>query len=190
MTDDGEGEPSGVLVEHRLNRGGLQVKLDKGFEKGTYCVYIEFDELSARAGFMAARRMAREYCTLLKSELSRSHEYTLGKIEDSSRSSDPRRKHDLEATFLSFPVQTGDGRYHDHAMKEHFRLAALRTGQVWDQVQARAQTHRRHTRQEQFRQQLRELLNGETYVAVDASTKERLLDEIPLLAFPPRGIEP
>jgi hypothetical protein len=87
-------------------------------------------------------------------------------------------------------VQTGDGRFHHDAMKEDFRRAAIRTGQVWDQLQARAQTHRRHTRQEQFRQQLRGLLDGEGYAAVDAATKARLLDEVPPLAFPPRGLEP
>ena len=72
MTDDGEGEPSGVLVEHRLSRSGLQVKLAKGFEGGTYSVCVEFDDLAVRSGVMAARRTAGDYCTLLKSELRRS----------------------------------------------------------------------------------------------------------------------
>jgi hypothetical protein len=191
MTDDGEGEPSELLAEQRLSRGGLQVKLDKGFEEGMYCVYIEFDDLAARVGFAAARRMAGEYCDLLKSELRRSRGYALlGKTEDFSRSGDARRKRDLEATFLSFPVRTCDGRFHDDAMKEHFRVAFLRAGQVWDQVQASEQTHRRHTRQEQFRRQLRELLDGEAYAGVAATAKERLLDEIPPLAYPARGLEP
>ena len=33
------------------------------------------------------------------------------------------------------------------------------------------------------------LLEGEAYAHVDAATKERLLAEIPALAFPPRGME-
>lgn len=101
-----------------------------------------------------------------------------------------RRKRDLEATFLSFPVETADGRFHDRAMQEHFRVAFLRAGQAWDQTQARVQTHRCQTRQKSFRQQLARLLDGDTYAAIDQVTKERLLDEIPALAFPPRGIGP
>ena len=62
MTGDGEEETECVLASHRLYRRGLQVKLDKGFDDGTYCVYVEFDELVDRVGFAAARRTAGEYC--------------------------------------------------------------------------------------------------------------------------------
>jgi len=58
------------------------------------------------------------------------------------------------------------------------------------QAQAREQTHRRHGRQEQFRRQLARLLEGDAYAAVGAEAKERLLAEVPALAFPPRGVEP
>jgi hypothetical protein len=190
MTDDGEEESCGLLVDHRLGRLGLQVKLDKGFHEGIYSVDVEFDEPAARVGFAAARRMAGDYCALLKSQLDCSPGYILGETEDPSRTGDPRRKRDLEMTYLSFPVETEDGRFHDDAIKEQFRVAVLRADQAWDQSQARAQTHRRQTRQEKFRRQLGELLKGEVYADVDAAAKERLLDDVTALAFPPRGLGP
>src|SRR5690349_21633226 len=106
MTSDGEGEPPSVLADHRLGRLGVQIKLDKGFEPGTYCVCIEFDGLADRVGFAAARRSAREYCALLKGQLSHSPGYSVGETEDPSRSGDGRRKRDMDATFLSFSVET------------------------------------------------------------------------------------
>jgi hypothetical protein len=190
MTGNGEGEPLEVLAEHRLGRSGLLVKLDKGFAAGTYVAYVEFEDAASRLGFATARRLARAYGARLQRELTRLPEYATGAIEDPSRAGDPRRKRDLEMTFLSFSIETSDGRYHDEAMKASFRLAFLRTGQGWDQEQARTQMHRRYTRQEQFRQQLGRLLDGEAYAVVDAVTKARLLSEVPPLAFPPRGIQP
>ncbi len=188
MTGDGEEESCEALTVYRQDRLGLQVKLDKGFREGIYSVYVEFDELASRVGFTAARRTAGEYCALLKEQLGRSCAYALGEIEDASRSGDPRRKRDLEMTFLSFAVQTADGRFHDRVMQEQFRVALLRTGQAWEQSEASAQARRRHTRQERFRHQLAALLSGDAYAGVDATIKERLLDEIPALAFGPRGI--
>src|SRR5205085_3036521 len=111
-------------------------------------------------------------------QLSRLSDYAVGETEDPSRTGDPRRKRDLEATFLSFPVETGDGRFHDGAMKEQFRVAFLRAGQAWDQAQARVQTQRHQTRQESFRQKLARLLDDAAYAGVDQATKERLLDEV------------
>jgi hypothetical protein len=126
MTGDGEEESYSVLAEQRLGRRGLHVKLDKGFDEGAYCVYVEFDALSDRVGFAAARRLAGAYCGLLKEQMSRLAGCTLGETEDPSRESGPRRKRDLELTFLSFPVETGDGRNHDAALRESFRVASLR----------------------------------------------------------------
>ena len=37
-----DGESYAALVEQRLGRQGLEVKLDRGFEDGVYCVYVEF----------------------------------------------------------------------------------------------------------------------------------------------------
>ncbi len=190
MKGRGEEEAHSLLADHRIDQLGIEVKLDKGFAEGTYCGYLEFDVLAGRVGFAAARRLAGEYCALLKSELSRAAGYAVGETEDASRSADPRRRRDLEATFLSFPVEAEDGRFHDRAMKELFRLAFLRAGQAWDQSQARVQTQRRHGRRENFRRQLAELLDGGAYGSVDAAVKERLLAEVPALAFPPRGVEP
>jgi len=189
MTDR-EGENYEPLVEQRLGQSGLHVKLDKGFEQGNYCVYVEFDALSTRTGFRSAHRQAMEYCALLKGELSQLSGYSCGETEDASRSGDSRRKRDLETTFLSFPIETNDGRFHDSVLKEQFRVAFLRTGQALDQTQAQAQTLRQHTRQEKFRQQLDRLLHGEAYLAIDAAVKERLVAEVLALAFPPRGIGP
>jgi hypothetical protein len=187
MTGDGEEEPSGVLVEHRLGRSGLVVKLDKGFAAGTYVAYVEFENLANQAGFTTARRQAGEYAARLQREFSHLPGHATGTIEDPSHTGDPRRRRDLEMTFLCFPIETADGRYHDEALKSSFRLAFLRAGQGWDQEQARAQTDHRHTRQEQFRQQLGRLLDGEAYAGVDAATKARLLSEVPPLVFAARG---
>jgi hypothetical protein len=83
---------------------------------------------------------------------------------------------------------TAGGRFRDEAMKEQFRIAFLRAGQAWEQAQASEQTHRRHSRQDNFRRKLAGLLDGEDYAGLDDTVKERLLEEIPSLAFPPKGI--
>jgi hypothetical protein len=188
MTGEEEEESWEALTVHRLDRLGLHVKLDKGFQEGIYSIDVEFDELAARVGFTAARRTAGEYCALLKEQLRRSCPYALGEIEDASRTGDPRRKRDLELTFLSFAVETADGRFHDRVMRGQFRVALLRAGQAWEQSEAGAQARRRQTRQERFRHQLAALLSSEVYAGVDATIKERLLNEVPALAFSPRGI--
>jgi hypothetical protein len=182
-------ENGGVLTGQRLSRLGLEVKLDKGFADGTYCVYVEFDHRAERAGFAASRRTAREYCALLKGNLLRFPGHRLGEIQDGSRSDDPRRKRDLESTFLWFEIQSDDGRFHDDAIREHFGKASLRAGQVWDQVQAKAEAQRRDSRQEKFRRLFANLLESPAYAHIDAITKEALLKEVPALAFPPRGME-
>ena len=48
-----DGESYAVLVEQRLGRQGLEVKLDRGFEDGVYCVYVECGDLAG------ARRVHR-----------------------------------------------------------------------------------------------------------------------------------
>jgi hypothetical protein len=189
MTEIDDEESSGALVRQRLDRTGLVVTLDKGFQEGTYCIWVEFDELAERVGFAAAHRLARQYCGLLQDQLSRAGSATVGDIEDASRDAAPGRKRDLETTFLSFELTTGDGRYDDQAMAAQFRVASLRAGQAWDQAQARGQEQRRGNRRENFRRQLAELLDGEAYAQVEAETKQRLLAEVTALAFRPRGIE-
>jgi len=179
-----------VLAEHRLGRQGFNVKLDRGFEEGTYCLYVEFDDLASRVGNSVARQQAREYCALLKGQLARSPRCSLGETEDASQNAGPGRKRDLELTYLTFPVLTADGRFHDDAMKKDFKLALVRAGQQWDQVQARADTQRHARREDTFRERLRALLAGDAYAGVDVATKARLLDEVPPLAFPVRGIGP
>ena len=56
-----DGESYAVLVEQRLGRQGLEVKLDRGFKDGVYCVYVECGDLAARVGFAAAHRQAAEF---------------------------------------------------------------------------------------------------------------------------------
>lgn len=187
----GEGEEGfcAALVEHRLNRTGLLVKLDKGFDEGVYCVYVHYDDLAARIGNVAARREAMRYGTLILEQMGRTAGYALGDIEDASRSSDPRRRRDLECTFLSFPITANDGCFHDTALKQQFRLALLRVDQEWDQIKARRDMQRHRGRREVFRQRLGTLLDGEAYRQVDAATKERLLAEVTALAFPAKGLE-
>ena len=190
MTGRGEGESYEALAVHRLGRSGLLAKLDKGFAEGTYCVWVEYDALSDRIGFSAARRQALEYCGRLKGQLAQvAAGYDVGETEDTSRSGDPRRKRDLEMTFLSFAVTAADGLYHDAAIKEQFRIALLRAQQERDQFQARAGEQRRDSRRDHFQRRLDTLLAGEAYRHVDAATRERLLAEVTELAFPPKGRE-
>ena len=108
MTAHWKEEPSEVLVEHRLSRGGLQVKLDKGFEKGLSGVGEEYDELAARVGIRCRTPKGQGDCRLSQkaSDPLRSG-WGPAEIEDSSHTADPARKRDLEATFLSFPVRDG-----------------------------------------------------------------------------------
>jgi hypothetical protein len=189
MTGEG-GEECELLADEHLARSGLRVMLDKGFAEGTYGVCIDYEELAQRVGFAAARRTARAYGDLLKDQLGRLPGYALGETEDPACSGGPARKRDLEATFLTFPIEASDGRFHDEAIKAQFRLAFLRAGQGWDQSQARAQTQRRHSREDRFRRQLAALLSSEVYAEIDATAKDRLLDDVTALAFPPRGIGP
>jgi hypothetical protein len=189
MADGDQENARGVLAAQRLGQLGVEVKLDKGFAQGTYCVYVEFDGLAARSGFAAAHRTARAYCALLKGHLGQLPGCQVGEIEDASRTEDPRRKRDLESTFLSFAIETGDGQCHDEHVREQFQVASLRAGQAWDQSQAKEQARRRDHRQEKFRGQLASLLDGPAYMHLDAATKERLLSEVPALAFPVRGLE-
>ena len=89
-------------------------------------------------------------------------------------------------TFLSFAVTADDGRYHDAAIKEQFRIALLRAQQECDQFQARAGEQRRDSRRDRFQRRFDTLLAGEAYRHVDAATRERLLAEVTELAFPPK----
>jgi hypothetical protein len=189
VTEEGEEQAYALLGSHHMARQGLEVKLDRGFATGSYAVWVEYDQLAARVGFAAARRLAREYCTLLKSQVSQVSQYRPGKIDDLSQSDDPRRQRDLEGTFLSFVIKTDDGRYHDDAMRKDFQRALLRTGQAWDQAQAKRRDQQHGARQDRFREQLAELLEGEAYAHLDGATKERLLSEVPALAFQARGME-
>ena len=186
MTPEDE-ESDSVLVEQRLGRQGLEVKLDRGFEDGVYSVYVQFDGLAGRVGFTAAHRQAEEFCALLHAQLARHSRHSIGDIEDASRTGDRRRKRDLELTYLTFPVVTADSRHHDDAVREEFRVALLRAGQQWDQSQARADTRRHASRRDAFRERLGALLAGNDYRHMDDATRERLLEEIPSMAFPPRG---
>jgi hypothetical protein len=188
MEEDGE-ESRSVLAAQRLERQGFDIKLDRGFAEGTYCVYLEFASLAERVGFAPARRLAGEYCALLKAQLGEASGYRVGATEDGSRTGDRRRKRDLEMTFLSFALDSRDGRFHDDAMRSEFRVALLRAGQAWDQHEAKAKDLLRESRQEKFRRQLAGLLDGKGYGHLDPATKERLLADVTSLAFPPRGTE-
>ncbi len=93
----------------------------------------------------------------------------------------------MENTFLSIAVTSEDGRWHDKAIRESFRVALLRADQAWDQMQAGKDEERRDSLRERFRQRLGTLLDGEAYRHVDAATKERLLAEVKALVFSPKG---
>ena len=173
-----------VLVDQPMRREGFHVKLDRGFEEGTYCAYVEFHGLADRVGFTPAHRHAMKYCALLKGELDAPFLQTTGDIEDPSLDCDPRRKRDLELAYLTFPIHTHDGKFNDKAMKEEFQVSLMCADQQWDQMQAGAHTKRQTARRDTFRRQLGELLGGDAYRHVDTKTKTRLVDDVTPLAFP------
>jgi hypothetical protein len=180
---------SGILAQQSLKGQKLQVKLDKGFTDGTYCVYVEYDDLAADTGFRSAWQTAKAYAALLREQLGKWGGYALGEIDDPSRVARPGRKRDFECTFLSFPLDYADGRFHDAEMSEHFRLSVLRASQASEQGEARVQARRRHSRQGRFRERLAELLAGAGYEHMDAATKQRLAEQVTRLVFPERDIE-
>jgi hypothetical protein len=187
MTERGNEEDGDFyepLARHRLGRAGVEAKLDKGFEPGTYCIYVEYDALADKVGFVGARRQARDYSRRLRGQLSQLGGYGIGEVDDPSVNSAPGRKHDLETTFLHVTITSDDGRWHDEAMREKFRVAVLRADQEWDQVQAGAQERRLDARRERFRERFKALLSGEGYQNLDRATKVRLLADVPALAFP------
>ena len=189
MTEEGDEESVAPLIEQRLAREGLVVKLDRGFDEGTYSVYVHFNELASRIGFGAVRRRAEEFCGLLHAQLDRFAGHSLGETEYASGIGVPRKQREPEVMYVTFPVVMADGRCRDNAMKKEFQLAVLRTGQQWEQEQARVDTQRLEARRDAFRIQLGALLDGDGYQHLDKPTKDRLLDEVPAVAFPPRGIE-
>jgi hypothetical protein len=89
LAEDGEEQAYELLASHHMARQGLEVMLDRGFATGTYAVWIEYEQLAARVGFAAARRVAKEYCALLKSQLKQVSRHQPGETEDLSRSDDP-----------------------------------------------------------------------------------------------------
>lgn len=187
MTEWSAEEPYPSLAEHRLGRSDLLVKLDRGFEQGVYGICIDYAPLAERVGFTAARRQALDYAVRLHGQLARVEGYAIDDIEDDSRLAGPGRKRDLECRFLLFALTSEDGRWHDDAITERFRIALLRADQQRDQHQAGVNEHRRDDRRERFRQRLDVLLKSEAYRHVEAATKERLLAEVTALVFPARG---
>jgi hypothetical protein len=180
---------SGILFEQPLRQLKAQVKLDKGFAEGTYAAYLEYDGLADDKGFGPARKAARDFALLLREQLGTAAGCAVGKLEDHSRSGDTRRKRDLECTFLSIPIEYADGRWHDAEVQERFRVALLRAGQAWEQAQAGVQARRRTSRQEQFRQRLDTLLEGEAYTSLDLAAKRRLIEEVTEMVFPPKSVD-
>lgn len=187
--EGGEDSVEEPLVEQRVAREGLVVKLDRGFDEGTYCVYVHFTELASRIGFAAARRRAEEYCGLLHAQLDRFAGHSLGETEYASGIGVSRRQRAEDVMYVNFPVVMADGRFRDKAMIKEFQVSVLRTGQQWEQDQARVDTQRLEARRDAFRLRLDALLAGDAYQHVDHQTKDRLVEEVPLLAFPPRGVE-
>ena len=173
-----------VMAEHRLDRMGLVVKLDKGFKKGTYCIYVEYDELAHRVGFAPpavrrgniATRSRRIWAGSQGAALAKpmTHRVPLGQVGNATW-----RLH--SCLFRSRP---DDRHSNDPAMTKQFRVALLRADQECDQTQARSNALRRNKRRTTFQERLATVLAGEAYQHVDAVTKERLLADVTGIVFP------
>jgi hypothetical protein len=167
----------------------MPVKLERGFKQGVYCVGVDYEQLAERIGFEKARRKAITYTQLLHEQMGHMRGFRLDGIEDFSHSGDPRRKRDLESTFLSFALTANDGLWHDAAMKRQFQTAPMRADQQWDQHQADLEARRRDHRRERFRRRLESLLEGDAYGQLDAATKKRLLTDVTALVLLPKERE-
>lgn len=189
MTEWDAEEPYQSLVEHRLGRSDLLVKLDRGFEEGVYGVCIDYAPLAERVGFTAARRQALDYAVRLHGQLARVEGHAIDDIEDDSRNGGSGRKRDLDCRFLLFALTSEDGHWHDDAVKGRFHIALLRADQQRDQHQAGVNEQRRDDRRGRFRQRLETLLAGDAYRQMDGAMKERLLAEVTALVFPLKGRE-
>jgi hypothetical protein len=178
-----------TLVEEPLPREGLLLKLERGFDPGIYCVYVHFDDLASRVGYVPARRRAEEFCRLLANQLDRFAGHSSGEIKYAAGIDvfEPRRQ--SETMVVGFDTLRADGRYRDKVMMDHFRLAVVRAGQEWDQRQAQGGTQRQDAKRDSFRRQLDTLLGGDAYRHLDVDTRVRLLEEVPPMAFPARGHE-
>ena len=185
----GEGgeEPYELLAEHPHPPRGLRVKLDKGFEPGVYCIWIEYDLLAEKIGFAAARRKAVAYADRLCEQMGRMAGYSLDGIEDFSHSGDPRRKRDLEQTFLSFALTSNDGLWHDAALKRQFQIAPLRADQEWDQHQARWEARRRGQAARDVPGTLGYGAGGRILPAPGQRDEGRLLVEVTARGLPAQG---
>lgn len=189
MKGKGETEVYRLLDDYRLDRPGLRVKLERGFEQQedgeqpTYYVSVEFDELAERIGFQAAHEQAGKYCALLKSQLIGSAGYSIGETENATHTEDPNKQNPGD-TLMTIPIIPDDGRYDDAAMMRAFRPAKMRAWMQWD-----ADAKRHDNRRTAFRTRLAGLLDGDAYSHLDGATRQRLLEEVPAIAFLPKGVD-
>jgi hypothetical protein len=82
-----------------------------------------------------------------------------------------------------------DGRHRDAALIREFHTARARAGQQREQSKAGVEAEKDDKRRDAFRERLGALLARDAYSHLDGATKERLLAEIPPVAFPPKGLE-
>ncbi len=124
----GNEEPEAAQVLARLPVHGrkIRVTLDKGFKEGVYCIHLEYDDLADAKGVPSASKTAMDYASLLRMRLSEFAGYSVGELDDASRHAGPGRRRDLESTFVSFPVEYADARWHDREITERFQLALNR----------------------------------------------------------------
>lgn len=126
-----EGFPD-AIAQLRLGRYGLHMKLDRGCSKGTYNVFVEFEELAGRVGDAAALGVALDYCDFFMFELVKSSELMLGWIGQTMPAARARRKGVRKANCLTILAFTGNGRWQDDVVKEDFLGAVSWSAQLWD----------------------------------------------------------
>jgi hypothetical protein len=182
-------EPESIVIEHPFPSRRLVGKLDKGFKKGAYCVYVHFEDLAVHKGdteYAAAK--ARELAKELKQQLKKLG-LQAGKINDPGAEGDAHGTRNLEYGSVDFDVRSVDRKHDDEGMKEKFRLAAIRANTALEVKDVNRRETKYGRQKEEFSARLTALLASDRFRGMNQGHREALMEEIPELVFPEKSIE-
>jgi hypothetical protein len=119
-----------ALVEYLHTSTGLHGTIEADGQ-GYYLVRVAFDGLLPQLGFLAARQKALAYGVFVQEALNDRGGCFVGDIDGLSRRGRPRKKLDLERTFVSFLIKSDDGSGYDAFMAKRFRRSLRWADQLW-----------------------------------------------------------
>jgi len=148
------------------------VKLDKGFDEGTYACIVS--STTSRPGRLRPGPPPDRICPCCGAQLGHSGGYALG--EPRTPRAPPARAG--AATWRALPVLSPSRpttRFHDDDVERAVRLAFLRAGQCWDQAQAASRRTAATAARSSSAGSWPACWRATPYAAVGAEAKERLL---------------